>query len=94
MQAYLIESGEGWTHVDCIATNIPTTSYMLVDMQDLLLAGRLPSFAFTPDEQSFFVDSNVTSLSFPTFGINISDGYDSGNALLGLSLRICEVISI
>ena len=87
MTTYVIENGQGWTHVSCIGSQILTTSYMSVDLQNLLVGGQLPSFALTDEEVAFFRVNNVTSLAFPTFGVS-SAGYQSGNELLGLR---CDV---
>lgn len=80
-------------HVQCVTPNQDNQFYSLVVIRGIVDTGALATFSRNAIERDFFAQNNVTTLSIPTFGVDMT-GYSSGNILLGLRLLIFSLASI
>ena len=79
-----MEGGANWMNARFRALSIPSQFYLIVLIQGVINAGRLPSYAANDSAASaLFNRINVTLLSQPSFGID-QHGYNTGNYLLCL----------
>ena len=84
----VIESGAGWTNAYIVVSDVDPVQYLLSNLRAIADSGRLPSFAVTSDEVSFFEQNRVSMPSNASFGVDAS-GYNSGNYLLSLCFVVC-----
>lgn len=70
-------------NVKIVAGDVDPTTYPVTMTQAIVNNGELPSFAVTSAEIAFFMSNRVTTLSASTYGVSATEGYNSGNYLIG-----------
>ena len=80
--ASIIESGDGWSHVLTISSNVAPNVLYLTPMKNLVDGGKLPLMASSQAQKLFFKTNNVTRLNDPILFAD-SAGYNTENALQG-----------
>ena len=83
MTVTVIEGGAEWMNLKSTTTNVAPQLYLTGDVLAAVTAGLLPGYATTNEAVQMFRVVNIASLAPPVF-VADSNGYNSGNILLGL----------
>ena len=90
----VIESGPGWLNVQVTTTDFDPNVYILAPVRAIVDGGKLRQFTSSDVEVQFVANNNVSTAYLPLLQPG-SDGYNSGNDLIGLNdLEVVDLISL
>ena len=79
----VIEEGMGWLNVVATMPGMDSNAYLLAPMHAIVDGGKLGLYASNDAEVQFLANNNVSTVYSPLL-VPGSDGYNSGNNLIGL----------
>ena len=90
----VIEGGLGWLNVQVTTTDFHPNVYIIAPVRAVVDGGRLSQFTSSDVEVQFLANNNVSTAYSPLLQPG-SDGYNSGNDLIGLDgLEVVDLISL
>ena len=90
----VIEGGPGWLNVQVTTTDFDPNVYIIAPVRAVVDGGRLSQFTSSDVEVQFLANNNVSTVYLPLLQPG-SDGYNSGNDLIGLhDLEVVDLISL
>ena len=81
----VIEGGVGWLNVEVIMPGMDSNAYVLGPARAIVDGGKLGLYASSEAGVQFLAKNNVSTVYSPLLEPG-SDGYNSGNNLLGMRL--------
>ena len=90
----VIESGPGWLNVQVTTTDFDPNVYIIAAARAVVDDGKLRQFTSSDVEVQFLANNNVSTVYLPLLEPG-SDGYNSGNDLIGLNdLGVVDLMSL
>ena len=84
----VIEGGVGWLNVEVTMPGMDSNAYILGPVRAIVDGGKLALYTSSEAEAHFLAKNNVSTVYSPLLEPG-SDGYNSGNNLIGLSDYSC-----
>ena len=79
----VIEDGAGWLNVEVAMPGMDSNAYILGPVRAIVDGGKLALYTSSEAEVQFLARNNVSTVYSPLLKPG-SDGYNSGNQLLGM----------